>query len=274
MSPTLQRIFAGGLGFCLLLGACGDSDELPTAVTTMVGTDVDGVPLAVQASDPGILKDQAGYQPTAPPESGPGGGAADPGTTARPGSVVSSSAQQQVESFVRDFGLFIRDYELRAAIQAFNSEHVATLLEDDRYDVMFTTAEAAEALARKLPDADAARLLGPLYGAWGDAVEVAVISKSEASVKPNITEFFFGPVRTTETVTLRLQDNEWKIQLASPLTESEADAVVAHHEQLQNALYEIVDWLDANEDADRAPAEAAIAAARRGEPIQLPGAGG
>jgi hypothetical protein len=270
MSPTLQRIFAGGLGFCLLLGACGDTDELPTAATAMVGTDVDGVPLAIHASDPGILKDQVGYQPTAPPEAGPGG-TGGPGTTAGPGSVVSSNAQQQVESFVRDFGLFLRDYELRAAIQAFNAEDVATLLEDDRYDVMFTTAEAVESLARKFPDADAVRLLGPLYGAWGDAVEVAVISDSEASVKPNITEFFFGPVRTGETVTLRLQNNEWKIQLDTPLTESEADAVVAHHEQLQNALYKIVDWLDANENADRAPAEAAIAAARRGEPIELPG---
>jgi hypothetical protein len=272
---SARRIF--GIGLCVgwTLGGCGASQE-PTRQDRSVGDVKEGAPLGRDVADPGILAEASGYQPAKLPagaEAPPAGRRLDQGPK-RPD--TGANADTQVKAAVRDLVNALKDGEVELALRGFDAEQVAPLM--GKVDTLLSTYAKVDLLrrhlAKKLDDPKVERLLGPL---WGGEAELKweILDPDHASIAPNLTRPLFGP-KATPTLQLVRQQGEWRFQLEAPLTAADADEIVAYHNQLQQGLDAIVDWVATSANVDEQQLQKLISAALQGQPVQpqaVPAAG-
>lgn len=273
--PVVNRIMASRAlvlsGVCcaaLLVGACGEPPDSRSAARRLVGAAPEEAPLPRPVHDPGILQDPTTYQPAKGGGLGPGALRGQPAAT--PGE-LGGDARAQVASTFNDLRTLIRDGEVKLVLGLFDAEHVAAL-GPAQSDALYTTFERIDRLARslreKVGEGKTEQILAVLWGAAGE-VEPRVIDADHAAVQPNVARILFGPGKVTPTLVFVRQEGRWRAQLDSPLTADDAAAIVAFHAQLQVALGEITDWVEAAAEVDEARLREALEKALAGQETGL-----
>lgn len=215
------------------LMGCGNSQDSAAPHDRQLGEAAEGAPLAPGVVDPGVLKDPNTYQPAR--LAAASGGTGTPGA----GPATGGDAEQQVRAMSGKLLEYLIQGEIEAALKLFNPEHVAALLEGDKYSPMLLTHERNQRVLKALPAAAAALLPG---GAGGPQVQfdVKLLDGDHASVTPNLAPALFGTVTASPALAVVRQGGEWRFQLPSPLTAEDVETILAFHRQLQGALDEVL----------------------------------
>lgn len=266
----VRLIVGWGLSAGVLLCSCGESPDAPARHNRTLGDSKEGAPLAPAVFDPGVLQDAAAYQPTKPAGS-LGSGIRTAGGR---GDVTGGDADTQVRRVVENLINAIKDGEVELALKCFEADHV-TALSEDQYDVLFATFSKVGGLLNLLSDkldvSKAERLLGELRGSGAVEPKWDLLDADHASVRPNLALILFGPVKRAPSMAVGRQADGWRFQFDAPLTAADVEAILAFHAQLQDALDQIHDWVDASEKVDEAQLRTVLSQALAGEPIELGG---
>ena len=266
MTATIRLTLACGLLIALGLCSCGDSQESAAPHNRALGDTKEGAPLVTGETDAGILEDPANYTPTQVE------GALDPsGSAEERGGAGGGDADDQVRATVQTLVTAMNTGDAAAVLELFNAEQVALLAENP--DVVLSTFEKVSLLKRilsdKLGELTAEQLAQALGGSSGVEPTWDLLDAEHASVRPNVTAMLLGPVRPSEALALAREADGWRIQLESPLTAEDVDAVVAYHTALQAALDGIINWADEAEQLDEAQLQALLLQALQGQPPAL-----
>jgi hypothetical protein len=271
-----RLVLGAGLWAVWLLAGCGESANVPTRQDRILGGVKEGAPLGRGVADPGILADPTTYQPARVTGVGQGSG---PGRrlaqAAAKADEPAPEADAEVKTTVRDLVNALTDDDPQLALRFFDPEQVRPLLDKENVGTLLNTYEKVDLLRQHLerklaPDeARVEQLLAPFQGAAGE-LKWDVLDANHVSISPNLTAPLFGP-KAAPTLQLARQDDDWRFQLDAPLTDDDVSAIVAFHEQLQESLDRIVEWVATTETVDTDQLAALLATALQGEVVE-PGA--
>jgi hypothetical protein len=254
----------------VLVSACGQGQQPPSQVLGGVPA---GAPLAMgaQTADLGILSDPAGYQPAQASAGGSrAGGPA--GTSAR---VAGGDPAVAARALANEFVGALKDGYIDVVLRSFSKEQIAPL--EEKQNAIAATFEKVELVQRLLRDKfDPTKAEQILRDARGDEAKMRIEVVGEgASVTPNFAALILGPVAKGQEA-MRLgpaEGGEWKIMLDKPLQAADADAIVKFHEQVQDSLQKLADWLSATETVTEAQVTPLLRDALQGNPVDPAGAG-
>lgn len=270
--PKIPFLLGCGVGVVFLVGACGESQDSPTRLGGTLGGVKEGAPLGPPIVDTGILQDATAYQPPrmaegfdAVPEVRP---------TPLPERGGAGGAEAAVRTAVANLVNAVRDGEVTLALRAFRSEDVRLLAEQS--ELLFATFATLDTLGRHLKGSfDPTKIstwLAKVRGVGGDLPRWELLDPQNASVTPNPAALLLGPTKATPVLRLVLDSGQWRFRLDAPLTKADVDAIVAYHQELQEQLGRIIDWVARTSAVDEATLSAALDAAVAGQAVELPAA--
>ncbi|MBU0639173.1 MAG: hypothetical protein KKB50_09940 [Planctomycetes bacterium] len=227
---SIMRLILGGslcLGLLLFCG-CGKTEEPPTRFNRTLGDGAQGAPVLAAATDTGILRDQAGYQPAAY--------AGSRGAAGAGGAAGGGDAATEVRDLIEGALKALLDGDIDTAVAAFNPEHLGTLAEDP--SVIYDAFEKFEALCGVIEDKTGENPLTAARDGLGQALNALVIDVLDGEnvsvaldmsglaamargLLPGVALPGAGAAGEAPSIRVSKQDDNWRIQLPEPLTEEQ-----------------------------------------------------
>lgn len=248
MSMKRHCVVRRTLALCGLLASlcagCGkDVSAVPRDNYAIGGSPVGGLPTPRTVTDTGILRDQKSYV------------AANAGGGPR-GADISGDEKAQVQAFADKLLKAALERDVTTILDSFVADHIAALRGDDEkvseIHNTFGTLQLFETVVKnKLGEAAFEEYKEAATKQFQSRMNVDVIDGNNASISPNLIAEILGPKAGPATMVTKV-DGEWKIQLAAPLTDADADAIVAFHKAMQASLATVVSAIERGDVTDLA----------------------
>lgn len=241
-----------------MVSGCGkDASTAPRANYALGGNPIGGLPTPRAVVDTGILRDQKSYV------------AANPGGGPR-GADISGDEKAQVQAFSEKLLKAALERDVTTILDSFVPDHIAALRGDDEkvseIHNTFGTLQLFETVLRnKLGETAFEDYKSAATKQFESRMNVDVIDGANATITPNLIAEILGPKAGAATLVTKV-DGEWKLQLAAPLTDGDADAVVAFHKAMQASLAAVVAAIERGELSDLGKVLEAMQQASPGTP--------
>jgi hypothetical protein len=253
VSIPLVVLLIGGIA---LWAGCERSSDAADMYPGLVSGHAPGPSLV---TDLGILEDPAKYKPA---------------STLR-GAGLSGDERTQIEAALQELKTAAINRDYGAVLGMFNPAHVAVLKDrSELFAIKDTEDLLRRVLSEKLGDEAVAQLDALGKAAQAQTPSIEVHDNENATVKPNLVAPLLGP-KATPAMAMKKIDNVWKIDLGSPLTDQDAEAIAAFHLKIQTAMDKLIQALEQDRITDLKQFIVAATQALQGiEPSETPPGGG
>lgn len=240
-------------GVAVVPCACERNYDPPPPFNQGLGESGGILPTAEPRVDTGILQDQRAYKPAEVRGLG--------------GAVDAADANAQIRLLVDQLLAARQNGDVDAILAFFNPAHVAALAESE---ALFNTFDAI----KSVEDVASSKLGPEVVDQYRDVrradirgnLSIEIHGAGSASVTPNLVRDLLGPF-ATDTMRLAKDGGEWKIQLETPLTESDAAAIDERLMEVQLQLSNIIPKLENDEIVNAEQFLAAMRSVMGGGPV-------
>ncbi|MGE3181462.1 MAG: hypothetical protein AB7N71_07525 [Phycisphaerae bacterium] len=202
--------------------------------------------VAYPAADPGVLSDLRNYQPT-PFE--PISGVQAPAVEAAGPDPAAAGTESAAREFLDELAADFTSGNVQAVRDRIDPNQ-SSALTDEKLSTIKSTFDTYSILRGALSNkfgASAAEEADRLVASPGETPQVTAVDVNTVSVTPNPLRPLLGSAQVGESLTLRRENDAWKIELVDGLDDARVDAAVAYHQALTQKLNELTNAVESDQ---------------------------